>query len=83
MSISYAKCTALHLLDEHTTEHSSTKQNPLFNICCNTSDLSIPLMKFLPVLLHSLLYNQTSTLHHFPTHIRKNNSALAFASLKY
>jgi len=40
-------------------------------------------MKPLPTLLHSLLYNQTSTSHHFRTHIRKYNSALAFVSLKY
>jgi len=83
MSISCAKCTALHWLAERTTEHPSTKQNPLFNICCNNGDVSIPLMKPLPTLLHLLLYNQTSTSHHFRTHIRKYNSALALASLKY
>jgi len=40
-------------------------------------------MKPLSTLLHSLLYNQTSTLYHFRTHIRKYNSALTFVSLKY
>jgi len=83
MSISCSKCTALHWLDERTTEHLSTKQNSLFNTCCNNSNVSIPLMKSLSTLLHSLLYNQTSTLHHFQPHIRKYNSALAFVSLKY
>jgi len=83
MSISCIKCTELHWLDKHTTEHPSTKQNPLVNICGNNSDVSIPLMKPCHTLLHSLVYNQTSTSHHFRTHLRKYNSALAFASLKY
>jgi len=83
MSISCSKCTAPYWLDERTAEHPSTKQNPLFNTCCNNGDVSIPLMKALLTLLHSLLYNQTSTSHHFRNHIRKYNSALAFVSPKY
>ena len=83
MSVSCSHCTALHWAAERLTELASTLENPLFGICCSKGDVMIPFMRPLPPLLHSLFYDDTNQAHHFRTHIRKYNSALAFASVKY
>ena len=83
MSISCKSCEALHWLEERISSHPSTIRNPLFNTCCNHSDVVIPLMQQLPPLLQSLYNDDTSLASHFRTHIQKYNSALAFTSLKY
>ena len=83
MSIACTACNALHWEQERTTTSPSTKRNPLFSTCCNQGDVAIPLMRPLPPLLHSLYNDDSSLARHFRTNIRKYNSALAFASLKY
>ena len=83
MSIACNYCSALHWLDERILCYPSTIRNPLFNTCCNQGDVVLPPMQQLPQLLHSLYNDDTSLARHFRTHIRKYNSALAFASLKY
>ena len=83
MTISCNHCSALHWLEERTSVYPSTIRNPLFSICCSQGDVAIPLMQQPPQLLHSLYNEDTSLARHFRTHIRKYNSALAFASLKY
>ena len=83
MSIPCNYCSALHWLEERTTVYPSTNRHPLFSTCCNKGDVAIPLMRQPPALLQSLYNDDTSLARHFRTHIRKYNSALAFASLKY
>ena len=83
MSIACNHCSALHWLDERTTVNPSTIRNPLFSACCSAGDVVLPLMQPLPPLLQSLYNTDTGVARHFRTHIRKYNSALAFASLKY
>ena len=83
MSIACNHCSALHWLEQRTNVYPSTKQHPLFSTCCNKGDVVIPLMRQPPPLLRSLYNDDTSLARHFRTHIRKYNSALAFASLKY
>ena len=83
MSIACNDCSALHWLEEHTTGNPSTIRSPLFSSCCNRGDVAIPLMQALPPLLQSLYNDGTGVARHFRTHIRKYNSGLAFASLKY
>ena len=83
MHIPCKDCEALHWLQERVTAHPSTLANPLFSTCCNQGDVVLPLMPALPPLLQSLYNDDTGVARHFRTHIRKYNSALAFASLKY
>ena len=83
MSIECKHCKALHWLDERLSAHPSTIRNPIFGTCCSTGDVALPLMQALPPLLQSLYNDDTGIARHFRTHIRKYNSALAFASLKY
>ena len=83
MSVACNQCSALHWLEERTTILPSIIQSPLFSSCCNKGDIAIPLMLPLPPLMQSLYNNDTDVARHFRTHIRKYNSALAFASLKY
>ena len=83
MSIACNHCSALNWLEERILSYPSTIRNPLFNTCCNQGDVVISLMQQLPQPLHSLYNDDTGLARHFRTHIRKYNSALAFASLKY
>ena len=83
MSVICNHCRGLHWLEERITSYPSTKRNPMFNTCCNQGDVILPFMQQLPPLLHSLYNDDTSLARHFRTHIRKYNSALAFASFKY
>jgi hypothetical protein len=63
---------------------NSREINPVFTACCSKDGaVQLPALRPLPDLLHRLFTTDTSTARHFRTHIRKYNSALAFASVKY
>ena len=74
-------CGALHWILERSTAKGSTIANPLFEMCCGSGNIELPLMAPPPQQLRDLFTVAAPLAARFRQHIRQYNSALAFTSL--
>lgn len=80
MNIECRHCHALHFDGEKLAK--STRNNPLFGMCCLQSQVKLPRLPDIPFLTYRELLNGISPLsREFKNNIRQYNAALAFTSL--
>ncbi|KAH7869858.1 uncharacterized protein C8R40DRAFT_1058173, partial [Lentinula edodes] len=79
MEYACAHCSALHWLDEKTT--NSLRHCPEFGMCCNHGQVQLPYLQPPPAYLYNLFTSNDGQAKKFRDNIVQYNSALAFTSV--